>query len=67
MKFACKCEKCGSIFMQEEEDIFLMFDFYESSISFICRNKNCKYENRLDFRNWKKRQSSSPLPPTIMM
>ena len=62
MRFACRCEKCGNIFMQEEVDVFLMFDFHESLISFICRNKSCKYENKMDLKSWKKNQESSPLP-----
>lgn len=62
MRFACRCEICGNFFMQEEDDVFIQFDFKESTISFICRNPKCKHDNIMDLKNWKKKQTHSSLP-----
>jgi len=62
MQIALKCEKCGNIFKETEEDLCLEIDFKERTISYICRNKNCKYENIIDFKPWQKQQKYSPLP-----
>jgi len=67
MQIACKCKKCGHLFVQNEDDLCLEFDFYEETISYVCRNKNCKHENVLDFKSWKKKQEYSPLPQSRMM
>lgn len=65
MKIALRCEKCRTIFMAEEDnhtELFLQIDFYEKTIMFICRDKNCKHENILDIGNWQKKQTNSQLP-----
>jgi len=62
MKIACRCEMCGTFFMQDEDDLCLSIDFKEKTISFICRNKQCKYDNIFDFGGWKKKAEQSPLP-----
>ena len=62
MRIACRCEACGTVFMQEEDDLCIEIDFKEKKISFICRNKSCKFENVLDIGSWQKRQEKSPLP-----
>lgn len=48
--------------MDNEDDIFLEIDFYESKISFICRNPKCKHENTIDLKTWKAQQKHSALP-----
>jgi hypothetical protein len=62
MRIAMRCEKCGTLFMQEEDDLCLEIDFKLKRMSFICRNKNCKHENIFDMGNWQKQQLQSPLP-----
>lgn len=62
MQIALKCEKCGNIFKESEEDLCLEIDFKEKTISYICRNKSCKHENIIDFKPWQKQQKHSPLP-----
>ena len=67
MRIACRCEDCGTIFMQEDDDLCIEFDFKEKKISFICRNKSCKYENVLELGDWKQLQQQSPLPRIATM
>ena len=62
MRIALRCEKCGTLFMQEEDDLCLEIDFKLKRISFICRAKNCKHENILDIGAWQEQQQHSPLP-----
>ena len=62
MQIAVKCERCGNIFKQGEEDLCLEIDFMNKTISYICRNSSCKHENILDLSNWQKQQKHSPLP-----
>jgi hypothetical protein len=62
MRIACKCEKCKTIFMQDEDELCLEIDFSLQRIIFVCRNKNCLHENIIDFQDWKKKQQHSPLP-----
>lgn len=63
MKIAIKCEECGSIFLQDNEnDLTLELDFKEKRLIFICRNKKCGHENIIDFSDWQKKQKHSPLP-----
>ena len=66
MKIACRCQSCGNIFMQEDDDLCLEFDFHDRKIRFICRNKNCKHENVLDFEDWQQKQKHSPLPSSFI-
>jgi len=62
MRIALKCEECGVISMQEEDEVCIEFDFRERRIFYIC--KYCKHENIFDLADWKKQQKHSPLPPT---
>lgn len=62
MRIACTCEKCGTIFMQEEDDLCLEINFKIKRISFICRNKQCKHDNIFDISGWQERQKASALP-----
>ena len=62
MKIAIRCEKCRQMWMQGEDEVLLEFDFYESRITFICPQKDCKHENIMDFKSWQKKQKYSPLP-----
>jgi len=62
MKIACRCAECGNLFMQDEDDVCLEFDFKDQEVRFICRNKQCNYENIFDFGGWNKKQKHSPLP-----
>jgi hypothetical protein len=48
--------------MDDSDSPQIEFDFYEKRITYICHNKECKYENILDFKAWKKQQEASPLP-----
>ena len=63
MRMALRCEKCRQIFMDNEDNLQIQIDFYERTISYICNNKDCKYENILDFKSWQKQQKHSALPP----
>ena len=62
MQIACKCEKCGQLFMNKEDDLCIELDFKRKTLSFMCRNKKCNYENIFDFGGWKNDQKHSPLP-----
>ena len=62
MRIACRCEKCQNLFIQDEDDICLEFDFAEKNIRFVCRNKNCNHINIFDFGAWKEEQQKSPYP-----
>lgn len=62
MKISLVCEKCGNVFMQDEDDVNLEINFYTKTITFHCRNKKCGYVNSLDLSNWKKEQERSPYP-----
>lgn len=62
MQIAMRCEKCGNMFMNTEDDLCLQFDFFDKKISYICRNKKCNHDNVFDFGDWKKKQEHSPLP-----
>ena len=60
MKIGCRCANCGDYFLQEEDDLLLEFDFKDMKISFICRNKKCKFENSFDMKTWQKHQNHCP-------
>lgn len=62
MRIACRCEKCGTIFMQDEDELCLEIDFKDKFIRFICRSKSCLHENQIDLRDWSKKSKSNPLP-----
>lgn len=51
--------------MNQEDDLCLELDFYEKKMTFICRNKDCKHENIMDFKPWKEDQKHSPLPKML--
>ena len=65
MKIACRCAKCGHIFLQGEDDLCLEFDFKDKKVTFVCRNKKCRNTNIFDFSGWQSFQKHSPLPPTV--
>jgi hypothetical protein len=67
MQIACRCEKCGSWFMNKEDDLSIQLDFVEKTLSFMCRNDKCGHDNVFDFGGWNKKQKHSPLPPTRIM
>ena len=67
MRIALRCENCGTVFMQEEDDLCLMIDFKDRKMTFVCRVKNCKHENILDFARWQEQQQHSPLPQIRIM
>jgi len=67
MIIAIRCEMCGNLFMDKEDDLCLEIDFKEKKMSFICRNNKCKHENILDFATWQKKQKHSPLPQIKVM
>lgn len=62
MQIALRCEKCGNIFKQNEDDVCLEIDFKEKKITYICRNKECRHENCINLFDWKLKQKQSPLP-----
>lgn len=67
MKISCTCEKCNTIFIGTEEDLFMEFDFSEKKIRFYCKSQSCKHVNVFDFDNWAQKQKTSPLPKTRIM
>jgi hypothetical protein len=67
MQIAVRCEACGNIFKQDEDDMCLEIDFKEKKISYICRNSQCKHDNIIDLKNWKQQQKQSPLPRIATM
>lgn len=62
MQIAVRCEKCGNMFMNTENDLCIQIDFFDKKISYVCRNKQCNHENICSFANWKETQKKSPLP-----
>jgi|GEM_PF-4174436 len=67
MKISCTCEKCRTIFLGTEEDLFMEFNFFEKKIRFYCKNKDCKHVNVFDFDTWQKKQIQSPYPQIGVM
>jgi hypothetical protein len=67
MKIALICGKCGKIHTDDDEGYSLIIDFRQKQISFICQNKNCKYDNIFCFEDWQKKSNSSPLPKMRML
>lgn len=67
MKIGCRCAKCNTFFMQEEDDLMIELDFKEMKITFMCRNPKCRHENVFDLTNWKKQQTHSSLPRIGLM
>jgi len=67
MQIACKCEKCGQLFMNTDDDLCIELDFMLKTLSFLCRNKKCNHNNIFDFGGWNKQQKQSPLPPIRVM
>jgi hypothetical protein len=62
MQIALVCEKCGKIHTEESKEGVLVVDFSKKHMSFICQNKQCKYDNIFSFDNWKDKITHSPLP-----
>jgi hypothetical protein len=62
MIIACKCEKCGHIFMDADDDLCLEIDFKDKKITFLCRNPKCRFENVMDMSTWQQESRKSPLP-----
>ena len=48
--------------MDDATDLCLEIDFKDQKMTYICHNKDCHFENILDFKDWKKKQLHSPLP-----
>jgi hypothetical protein len=65
MKIACRCGVCGVLdFMQDGDTMALEIDFKEKTLTFVCKNKECRHINVFDFGGWGKQQKQSPLPLT---
>jgi hypothetical protein len=67
MKIALRCEKCGNIFMNSEDDLCLELDFKDKKIRYICRNEKCGHENVFCFETWQNESKHSPLPKISIM
>ena len=63
---AFRCEQCGHLFVPEEKEICAEIDFKDKQIRYVCRNKDCGFENVFDFGGWKRQQKHSPLPTPII-
>ena len=61
MQVALICGKCGKIHANSDEGT-LVVDFYKKEISFICQNKQCKFDNIFSMNAWKEKSLSSALP-----
>jgi hypothetical protein len=53
--------------MNQEDDLSIEFNFKDKTISFMCRNKKCNFDNIMDMGAWQDNQKKSPLPPTRFM
>ena len=62
MQIALICGKCAKIHTEDTDGANLVVDFREKKFSFICQNKQCKYENIFSFYNWQDKATASPLP-----
>ena len=62
MQVALICEKCGKIHTEDTDGANLVVDFKQKQMSFICQNKQCKYDNIFNFNNWVEESKKSPLP-----
>jgi len=60
MKIGSRCEKCGNIYMQHEDDCTILFDYKEKHISFMC--PSCHHDNIMDWAGWEEQSKKSPLP-----
>jgi len=67
MQVAMICGKCGKIHTEDTDGANLVIDFKQRYFSFICQNKQCKYDNIMHFDTWKKQQEHSPLPKISTM
>ena len=65
MVIACKCRGCGKIYMQQDDELTLEFDFLYEKITFVC--PNCKILNELSFESLRERNKKQPLPPIGIM
>lgn len=60
MKIGLRCEKCGNIHMQTEDECTVLIDFKDKSLSFVC--PTCKHDNMFDFGGWESNSKKSSLP-----
>jgi hypothetical protein len=66
MQVALICRKCGKIHSDNDEAT-LVIDFKNGHMSFICMNKQCRYDNIFDFSDWFEKSKRSALPRPRMM
>ena len=62
MDISLICASCGKIHTQDTDGSNLVVDFKRKEMSFICQNKQCKFDNVFDFGNWTEQSKKSPLP-----
>ena len=67
MEIALICEKCGKVHTEDSDGAYLVVDFRQKHMSFICLGKNCKHDNIFDFGDWDEKSKRSPLPPIRIM
>jgi len=60
MKIGLRCEKCGNIHMQTEDECTVLIDFKEKQMSFMC--PTCRKDNIFNFGEWEENSKHSPLP-----
>lgn len=64
MQIICKCKHCGHIFISDNDpDLAVEFDACEEEIRFVCRNKDCRKNNRFSFAQ---RRKTEPLPKSMI-
>jgi hypothetical protein len=61
MQIVTICAKCGKVH-SENDDTTLVVDFKQKQFSFICQNKQCKFDNIFDFGDFSEQSKKSPLP-----
>lgn len=66
--FAFRCGKCRQLFIPDfqQGEVCGEIDYVDKEIRYICRNKECGFENVMDHTDWKKKQEHSPLPRPII-
>jgi len=61
MNISAICGKCGKVH-GDIDDNTLIVDFKQKHITFICQNKQCKFDNIFSFETWSENSNKSPLP-----
>ncbi len=61
MQIVTICGKCGKVH-SDNDDTTLVYDYKQKQISFICQNKQCKFDNIFDFGDFTEQSKKSPLP-----